>query len=113
MRGYRTNQILADRGGVVSFEYGYALGRRLQWEGPVLEDLSVSAFIDAGYGENVVAPFAGKHEIGSVGVALSTRLTDGIDLTYFVASNFTKRPESSTDSFQDNQMGFRLTARLW
>ena len=116
VRGYRMNEVLADSGLAASIEYGVPLGSMsfIPETGlaAVLRDLTVSAFVDGGYGENANGPALAVNELYSVGVDLLWTPTDRINVDLSWGAQLTDIPRHPDEDPQDWGLGFRVSARL-
>ncbi len=111
VRGYRTNQVLADSGVVGSLEYLVALRDGAPGGGRWINRLAVSAFADGGHGWNAELDDPVVDTLASVGLQLQFSVNGRLDATIYGAAQLEDIPDPVDETIQDSGFGFRLTTR--
>ena len=113
VRGYRRNQALSDSVIVGSVEYAAPLSALFGGDGPAWRAVSLSAFVDGGYGYNAELPDPQDNALLSVGLAIEAQIADRATAEFFGAIRAIDAATPDDKSLQDLGLGFRVTARAF
>jgi hemolysin activation/secretion protein len=109
VRGYRSNQLVRDRGYAASLQYQVPVFKNATG----MRNLQFAAFVDTGYAKNKSGPEINPNSITGVGVGLIWDPDRRVHLELYYANGLKDVPEGGEYSIQDESLYFRLVATPW
>jgi hemolysin activation/secretion protein len=107
VRGFRSNQLVRDRGYTATLEYRVPV-----FSNPSgARDLQFAAFVDTGAARNKSGPNPDPSRLTGIGVGLLWNPSPGFAAELYLADGRTDLPDQPGSSLQDDGVYFRLIAR--
>jgi len=107
VRGFRSNQLVQDRGYTVSLEYRVPVFANPSGA----RNLQFAAFVDTGGAKNKVGAKPDPSRLTGIGVGLIWNPSPNIAAELYIADGRTDVPDQPDHSLQDDGVYFRLVAR--